>query len=125
VLLPLTSPPVPDGAEELGGGTPAPVLGDNDRAAMLTPVLLAGFAVDSFAFSSFLGTCFDLLLFFDLEEDVVEVDLSSLTLLDASLFEMSGAVFARAVASGVLTVLVLAGDGLNAGMGNCRASGDD
>jgi len=123
VFLPFAPPA--EGAAEFGGGTPVPVLGDDDKAAMLTPVLLAGFAGDSFAFSSFLGPCFDLLLFFDLDEEVVDVDLSSLTLLEASLFEMSGAAFARAVASGVLTVFVLAGEGLNAGMGNCRASGDD
>ena len=60
-----------------GGGTPDPVLGDDDKAAMLTPVLLGGMAGDSFACSSFL---------FDLEDEIVEVDLSSLLLLAASFF---------------------------------------
>ena len=59
-------------AEPFGrGGIPVPVLGDDDKAAMLTPVLLGGIAGDSF---------------FDLEDEVVEVDLSSLPLLAASFF---------------------------------------
>lgn len=69
----------PEAAGFPGGGTKPPVLGDDDMAAILTPVLLAGF--ESSAPSFF----FDLTLFFDFEEDVVEVDLSSLVLLAASL----------------------------------------
>ena len=106
-----------------GGDMKPPVLGDDDMAAILTPVLLAG--LDSVAFSSFAsvpsffaGPCFFDLLFFDLEEEVVEVDLSSLVLLAASLFEAWlaswAALAARAFASaalGVFVVLAMVGDG--------------
>lgn len=75
---------VPEAAGFPGGGTKPPVLGDDDMAAILTPVLLAGF--ESSVRSFFPGTCFfDLTLFFDFEEELVEVDLSSLVLLAASL----------------------------------------
>ena len=130
----LDAPEVEAGGFPRAGGTvPLPVLGDDDKAAMLTPVLLAGFFDDSFAVSSFFDeSCFDFPLFPDLEEDVVEVDLSSLALLAASLFEVTlarcAAFAARALASlalGDLIVLATVGDGLNAGIGNCRASGDD
>jgi len=74
----------PEAAGFPGGGTKPPVLGDDDMAAILTPVLLAGF--ESSVPSFFPGICFfDLTLFFDFEEEVVEVDLSSLVLLAASL----------------------------------------
>ena len=73
-----------------GGGTEPPVLGEDDMAAMLTPVLLAGFTGEPFAFvsSSFFACCFfDLALLFDLEEEVVDVDLSSLALLAVSFID--------------------------------------
>ncbi len=77
-----------------GGGTKPPVFGDDDMAAILTPVLLTGFAGESFAFvssfscPSFFACCFfDLELLFDFEEEVVEVDLSSLALLAVSFIE--------------------------------------
>jgi len=76
-------------------GAPLPLLED-DKAAMLTPVLLAIFTEDSSSLTLscpcdtdfFEGPCLfedDLPLFLDFEEDVVEVDLSSLALLETSL----------------------------------------
>lgn len=109
--------------EPFGRGIiPVPVLGEDDKAAILTPVLLGGIAGDTFVGSSF---------FFDLEDEIVEVDLSSLPLLAASFFVMLVAIwaaFARASVSlmfGVLTIFATVGDGLNAGIGSCRASGDN
>ena len=108
------SPPDVDGA-------PLPPL-EEDKAAMFTPVLLVVFKDDSSSFpfscpcvsTFFAGPCFfdnDFPLFFDFDEDVVEVDLSSLALLDPSLlafafktesglaFRASAAALARAFAS--------------------------
>lgn len=93
--------------------------GADDIAAMLTPVLLA---VLSFscprAPSFFAESCLledDLPLFLDLEEDVVEVDLSSLALLAESLFAFGFAfiasvgALARALASLPLGALMVLG----------------
>lgn len=87
-----------------GDGAPLPVLED-DNAAMLTPVLLdltscsSSLTLSCSCATDFLeAPCFfedDLLLFLDFEEDVVEVDLSSLALLDTSLLA-----FAFVVGSG-------------------------
>lgn len=142
MFLLLGSAAEPDMAEEAvtetgaltpgGGGTPPPVLGDDDNAAMLTPVLLAVFAGGSGVFCLPLSCPFclledDLVLLFDFEEDVVEVDLSSFVLPAGSFafaFESNFAVTAsdgapeRALVSlalgaftGLVTLGVTVGDG--------------
>jgi len=111
-LIPLASAEVLVVASEStpdGDGAILPAL-EEDNAAIFTPVLLVFFTNgnSSLTFSCpcvstfFAGTCLfedDLLLFFDFEEDVLEVDLSSLALLDPSLL-----VFAFIIDSGFVFI---------------------